>query len=199
MSPGELLAVLAAMSYWELLAVVLAILYVILAARESAWCWPAAFVSTGIYFVVLLQAGLVFQTVLQLYYMSMAVYGWFHWRHPSNKHRELPISTWPLSKHLLVISSVGMVALFAGWLLASNTQSNLPYLDALTTWFAVLATYMIAQKKLENWGYWIVIDLAGLYLFYQQGLYLTALLMAIYILLAILGGWSWWGRYKRQA
>lgn len=198
MNPSALLEALAAMPYWEMIAVVLAVTYVILAAKESAWCWPAAFVSTGIYFVVLLEAGLVFQTVLQLYYMSMAVYGWFHWRHPSNKHHELPITTWPLRTHIIVIGSVGLVALIAGWLLASNTDSGLPYLDALTTWFAVLATYMVAQKKLENWGYWIVIDLGGLYLFYQQGLYLTALLMGLYIVLAVFGGWHWWERYRKQ-
>lgn len=198
MSWSGLLDAMAAMSYWEVAAVILAILYVTLAARESVWCWPAAFVSTSIYFVLLFKSGLVFQTLLQLYYMGMAVYGWWHWRHPSSNYRELPITTWPVTTHLKVIFAVAAFALFMGWLLDSNTDSSLPYLDALTTWFAVLTTYMVAQKKLENWGYWIIIDSGGLYLFYHQGLYLTAFLMGIYIVLAIFGGWSWWTKYQQK-
>lgn len=184
------------MSGWELLAVILAVTYVVLAARENVWCWPAALLSTAIYTVLFFESGLVFQTALQVYYMAMAVYGWWHWRHPDAQLKALPITTWPVKTHFVLISSVAVFSLVAGWLLDVNGDTPLPYLDALTTWFAVVATFMMTRKKLENWLYWIVIDCAGVYLFYSQGLYLTTLLMGLYIVLSIFGGLSWLRSYR---
>ena len=193
-----LIQALQAWSAWEFVAVALALAYVLLAARENVFCWPAALGSTGIYFVLFLQSGLVFQTGLQLFYMVMAVYGWWHWRHPGRHLERLPITTWRPRTHLLVIGGTGLVSLGMGWMLDHNGDSAMPYLDAATTWFAVVTTFMVTRKKLENWIYWIVIDLASLYLFASQGLYLTAALMGLYSALAAYGAVHWWGHYRRQ-
>ncbi len=195
---GLLAEAAAGWSPWEFAAVGLAVAYLLLAAREHVACWPAALASTAIYFVLLARAGLVFQTGLQLFYMAMAVYGWWHWRHPGRRRERLPISTWPLRTHLVLIAGVGLVSLATGWLLARSGGTAMPYLDAATTWFAVAATFMVAQKKLENWLYWVVIDAASLVLFAAQGLVLTAALMGLYTLLAAYAGSRWWIRFRRQ-
>ena len=68
------------MTAWEGLAVVLAIAYLLLAMRESQWCWYAAFISTAIYTVLFWQVSLLMESVLNVYYMAMAVYGWSQWQ-----------------------------------------------------------------------------------------------------------------------
>ena len=71
----------AAMSPWEVTAVVLAIAYLALAIRQSLWCWAAAFASTAIYLVLMYQARLYMESGLQIFYLGMAVYGWYRWGH----------------------------------------------------------------------------------------------------------------------
>ena len=74
----------------------------------------------------------------------------------------------------------------------------MPYLDSFTTWGAVLTTYMVAKKVLENWLYWLVIDTVAIYLYLDRELYLTALLMVIYVVLALFGFKMWLKTYQQQ-
>lgn len=185
-------------SWWEVPAVVLAILYLVLAARENIWCWAAAFASTAIYTYVFFDVNLYLESALQIYYLAMAVYGWYQWRHPADPSSTLPISTWSLKKHGVVIAGTGAVVVTSGYLLSENTPAALPYLDAFTTWYAVVTTYMVAKKVLENWGYWFVIDSALVYLSYSRGLYLTALLYVAYLIIIVFGYWKWKKEYDQQ-
>jgi nicotinamide mononucleotide transporter len=79
----------------------------------------------------------------------------------------------------------------SGWLLESYTNAALPFLDALVTWGAVVATYMVAKKVLENWIYWFVIDTISIFLFVARDLWITALLFMIYIVIILFGYRSW--------
>ena len=82
------------MSGWEGLAVVLAIAYLLLAMRESILCWVCAFASTAIYTVLFWNVSLVMESALNVYYMAMAVYGWYQWQRGSQQGTELPITRW---------------------------------------------------------------------------------------------------------
>jgi nicotinamide mononucleotide transporter len=93
---------LAALSWLELIAVVLALAYVWLAARQNIWCWPCAFVSTGIYIWLFWQVSLPFHTLLNVYYLMMAVYGWSKWQ--GVDQMSIKVTVWPLSKHILWIA-----------------------------------------------------------------------------------------------
>jgi nicotinamide mononucleotide transporter len=79
----------------------------------------------------------------------------------------------------------------SGFLLDSYTDAALPFLDALVTWGAVIATYMVAKKLLENWVYWFIIDGISVFLFIARDLWLTALLFAIYMVIIFFGYQSW--------
>ena len=83
-----------AMSVWEACAVVLGVAYLLLAMRESLWCWYAAFISTAIFLVLFWDVGLLMESALQVYYLGMAVYGWWQWQHGSEGKAELAISSW---------------------------------------------------------------------------------------------------------
>lgn len=187
-----------AMSAWELVAVILALAYLILAMKERIECWYAAFVSTVIYTFLFWDVNLLMESALQIYYLAMAVYGWWQWRQHSDKEEDLHIHTWPLKQHLLVLASLILLVLLSGYLLSENTNAALPYLDSFTTWGAVVTTYMVTRKVLENWLYWIVIDGAGIYLYWDRELYLTAGLFVLYVILVVIGFMQWLPRYRQQ-
>ena len=83
----------------------------------------------------------------------------------------------------------------SGYLLSENTEAALPYVDAFTTWYAVVTTYMVTKKILENWVYWFVIDSVSVYLYYSRGLYLTALLFIAYLVIIVFGYLKWKKEY----
>ena len=194
-----IIAAAQAMSIWEVVAVILGIAYLVLAMRQSMLCWYAAFGSTAIFSWLFWDVSLVMESGLNVYYLIMAIYGWSVWRGNKEKSEtNVAIKTWSLSRHALVISGVILMSLATGYGLEKNTSAALPYLDSFTTWGAVITTYMVAQKVLENWLYWLVIDTVAIYLFIDRELYLTALLMVVYVVLATIGWFMWLKEYRQQ-
>ena len=184
---------------WEALAVLLGIAYLLLAMRESLWCWPAAFLSTLIYLFLFWHAELPMESGLQFYYLAMAVYGWWHWRGGTTEAAEpLPVRTWPWRYHVVAIVLVLAATLASGAALTHAGLGRLPYLDSFTTWGAILTTWMVAQKVLENWLYWLVVDGVSLYLYLDRGLHLTALLFVVYLVIVVFGYFQWRRHYREQ-
>jgi nicotinamide mononucleotide transporter len=174
----------------EWVAVLLSIIYVVLAARENKWCWWFGLVSVILYFFLFLRVRLYSDAILQVFYAAMSVYGWFSWNRSEDRLEHIAITTWPAKNHLLAILSGFLFALLWGkiW---SQFGAALPYIDAFTTVFAVITTFMVARKVLENWLYWIVIDLVATGVYINREMYLTAFLFLIYTFIA-LSGWLRW-------
>lgn len=180
-----------AMSLWEVTAVSLAMAYLILAMRENIVCWLAAIASTGIYILLMFRASLYMESGLQIFYIAMALYGWYSWKRGDGTGRELKVSSWPGRRHILPLLLILTATLVSGYLLAAFTDAALPYLDSFTTWGAMVSTWMVARKVIQNWHYWFVIDSASIYLYLNRGLYLTALLFGLYLVLIIIGYRTW--------
>ncbi|WP_196139239.1 nicotinamide riboside transporter PnuC [Aliikangiella sp. G2MR2-5] len=178
-------------SIWEWAAVVFAIAYVLLAIKESLWCWPAAFISTAIYSVLFFDVNLFMQSVLNIYYLLMAIYGWYQWKTGEHRDGDKKIERWPVRKHLAFIVFIVAGILVSGYLLDNYTSQSLAYLDSSVTWFAVFATFLLARKILENWIYWIVIDSVSVYLYLQKEFLVTGLLFAAYTIMAVFGWLQW--------
>ena len=175
----------------EWLAVLLALAYVLLATRQSRWCWPAAAVSSAIYLVLFARGGLPMQAALQGFYVAMAGYGWIAWRAGHGEPDELPIRRWSAPRHLLAFGVIVLLTVLNVRLLPGPADSLVPYGDAFVAWGSVLATWMVARKVLENWLYWIVFDLAGAALYFAQGFRATAALFLVFVVLAIRGYLQW--------
>ncbi len=180
----------AQMSGWEILAVVLGILYVILAAKESQWAWPFAFFSTLIYTVLFWDGALVSSSILNFYYMAMAIYGFMLWKE-DEQGKILKISRWPLKQHLLFISMGLVGAVVLGYLSETYLAARFAYHDAFVMVFSGIATWMMAKKVLENWLYWMVIDSTAMVLYYKSGYLATIVLFILYVILAFYGYASW--------
>ena len=191
------------MSGWEVLAVLLAMAYLLLAVRQNRLCWIAAFASTALYTVLFWQVQLMMQSALNVYYMVMAVYGWWHWRHGAPAHgdpaeSQLPITRWSTRRHALALVLIATCALISGVLLEDNTQAARPYLDSFVTWGAVVTTWMVARKVLENWAYWMVINSLAVFMFMDRGMVLTAGLHVSYLVISVFGWRSWLRDYRQQ-
>ncbi|MDN3638664.1 nicotinamide riboside transporter PnuC [Simiduia curdlanivorans] len=186
-----------ALSAFELVAVLLALAYIFLVLRESLWCWPAAFLSTAIYTWLFWEVALLMESVLNVYYMFMAGYGYWAWRNASASS-EKSIESWPIKRHIFLITATTGLSLLAGYCMANFTQADFPWLDAATTCFAIVTTWLVAQKILENWLYWIVIDAASIYLYLNKGFMLTSVLFMVYIGIAVAGYFSWTRTYQHD-
>ena len=129
----------------ETLAVLCAIAYLFLAIRENIYCWYFALVSTVLYAWIFRGVNLYMESALNIYYVMMALYGWFCWRTPKPKIKRLKIKSWKLSQHIKVVSMICLMSMVSGVMLDLNTSARLPYLDSLTTWGSVITTFMVAR------------------------------------------------------
>lgn len=197
-------------SMWEWIAVVTGIIYVILAALRSNLCWFFAIASSGIYVYLCLDGKLYIESVLQVFYVVMAVVGWFSWRNQTtSESQELDaqfemsqptndVKVWPIPYHLFNLIISGGIAFVLGFCFDSFTDQANPYADAFTTVFSLAATFMVVRKVLENWIYWIIIDIVSIFLYHQRGYSLSAVLYFVFTLLAIAGFIAWYKKYKTR-
>lgn len=181
----------AATSNTEIIAVAFGLIYIILAAKENIWCWPAAFIGTGTSIYLFWDGSLYMESALNVYYLLMAIVGWWQWQYGSKTKSVLSISTLRSTQHASFLGVIAILTAVSGYLLSHNTDAALPYLDSFTTWSAVITTWMVARKILENWLYWIVINSASIYLYLDRGYVLYAVLFALYIIIAIFGYAQW--------
>jgi nicotinamide mononucleotide transporter len=198
----DLRALLASLATLEGAGVLFSVAYLVLAIRESLWCWPAAFVSSVLTVVVLAHARLYSEAALNVFYAAMAVYGWVQWRFGGRSAGggtdELPIGVWPLRAHAVALAAVAAASLALGWAMHRYTGAAFPYLDAFVTVSSIVTTYMVAKKLLENWIYWLVIDSLSLGLYVARELYLYAGLFALYLVLVVLALRRWHRQWRAQ-
>ena len=147
-------------------------------------------ISTALWAVVVFDAGLRMDTVLQVFYFAMAIYGWVQWKRGGRDHTGVSVHWWPLSRHLLAIAPIAVCGLVIGWFM-SRTPAEFPYLDSLTTIAAIVATFMVTRKVIENWIYWFVIDAVYIYLYIERDLDGYAALYLLYLLMVVFGFLSW--------
>lgn len=186
----SILSELSATRLAELVAVVLAIAYLILAIRQNILCWLAAFISTGIYVFLYYDVALRMESALNVFYMAVAVYGFWQWRGGS-RNVALPVTTYAWRSHLVAVVAILVLSALSGSLLHQFTVASFPYLDSMTTWASVWATILVARKELYNWFYWAVIDSVSIFLYVNKGLGLTACLFVFYLFLIPIGYRSW--------
>lgn len=168
----------------------MALAYLILAAAESNWCWPAALISVILYIYICYINQLYLETILQFFYLGMAVYGWYQWK-PKKGEKETAILQLPTKLQLILIASGTLISLLLGWYFKHYTNAALPYLDAFITVFSMITTWMVTRKYIENWIWWIVVDSAAAYLYFAKQLYITAGLFILYVVIVIIGYFKW--------
>jgi nicotinamide mononucleotide transporter len=193
---NEIIAAFRKMSLAELIAVILGVVYLVLAVKRSRWCWVAGGISSAIVIWLSARAALPMQAWLNVYYVVVSVYGYWHWTDADVPHPA--VSLLPLRWHLIDTLAVVLVSVLSAQYLVRETQAAWPYLDSFTTWGSLYTTWLVARVKLENWAYWFVIDAVEAFLFFEQKLYLLGLMTAATLLVIVFGHRSWWRIWRQQ-
>lgn len=183
----------------EVIAVLLATAYLLLAIRENIWCWLCAGISTAIYVYLFINAKLYMESALNAYYFVMAIYGWSLWSSRRADSEHMPVVVWRAKWHAVAIAVILMISAVSGYLMQHFTDAVYPYVDSLTTWGAIWATFLVARKVLENWWYWLAVDFVSIFLFWSNHLELTAMLFAAYVIMIPFGLISWTRSWRAQS
>jgi nicotinamide mononucleotide transporter len=183
-------------SILECLGFATGIIGVWLTIKQNILCFPVGIINVTIYSFIFFKMSWHANALLQIFYIGVLIYGWMNWKN-SSAAKEFSVTAIKRSTgFMLVIVGVAASVLF-GFIMKETTNNPLPYWDATTTSMSLIAQWMVAEKKIENWLLWLVADIIYvgmcLYqsLYLNQPLYLTAVLYFIFLILAIKGYAEW--------
>jgi nicotinamide mononucleotide transporter len=182
-------------TYIEYAAVLLGVVYVLLASKGDIWCWVFGILSSALYISINVTHHLYQDAILQFYYVAAGFYGWWNW-YPTptlpegEGFKSMRIQSLSLQQNLQLFSFGALLVPVLGYFF-SKLGNSLSYFDSAVTIFSFIATWMTARKLLENWLYWIVIDLVAAVMYGIKGLYPTAALYVFFAVVAVYGYLEW--------
>ena len=185
------------MTSLEWIAAVLGLACVALAVRRSLWTYAFGVASTGLLAVVVFDARLYSQALLQLFFVAINGYGFVTWRRAKVESGTVPVERMTLREAWLWLAAAVAATLLAALAMRVSTDAAQPALDAGIAVASVVAQLLMARRKLENWIVWIAVDIASVPLFLGQGLGIVAALYAVYLALAIWGLIDWMRAFRR--
>lgn len=177
----------------EVLGAILGMIYIFFSIRQNIFTWPTGLISSFLYVIVFFDAKLYADMGLQVYYVVISLYGWYFWLKGKKQDTEeqVPVRlTTQKLKYLLVAASVVLYVLIL-FVLKNFTDSDVPYMDSLTTALSIVATWMLAKKYIEHWLIWIFVDAVSAGLYVYKGLWATVILFSIYTFMAAYGYFAW--------
>lgn len=184
-------------NYLEILAVIFSLIYLFFLMQEKITCWFFGIASSTISIYIFYSIGLYSESLLYIYYVVIGIYGYKLWSKKKNNNT-LIIQKISNKKHLILLTIVSIVALLTGYLFDSNTRAVNPYLDAFTTVFSIITSYLEAKKVLSAWIFWIFINACTIILYLQQDLQYYLYLTVIYLIFSILGYLKWRKSFLKQ-
>lgn len=197
---GQLLHFLHDTTVPEWIAIVTALAYVILAARENSWAWPFGIISSAIYVWYNFHLKLYNDAWLSVYYCFVGIYGWYAWiRGAAKQENGAQLHQISLRQLLIVLGVGAVISVALGFVTRAFTDSPLPFFDATLTAFSLVATWMTARKTLENWIFWVIIDAAYVVLYFLRNSPATAILFFVYTIIAAYGYFKWKKRLHPSA
>jgi nicotinamide mononucleotide transporter len=179
------------MSSIEIVAAVFGVISVFLSVRQNIWSWPTAIVNVGLYIMVFYNSKLYADTGLQVIYVVLNAYGWYHWLYGGKNRTELPVSRTSARLWLLLVALGATGTALIGTLLSQKTDAALPYIDAATTSTSLVAQWMMTRKLVENWIIWVAVDVVYIGMYIYKSLFVTAVLYLIFLILSAMGYVQW--------
>jgi nicotinamide mononucleotide transporter len=178
----------------EIVGAILGVLYVFLSIKQKVSTWLMGLLSSALYIYVFLKSGFYADMSLQVYYVWISIYGWILWaggKQTDHGKETLPVTTTSKKKSLILVF-ISLVLWALIWIVLKQfTNSPVPVGDSFITALSIVATWMLARKKIEQWLVWIIVDFVSIILFIYKGLYPTTILYFIYTVAAIWGYIEW--------
>jgi nicotinamide mononucleotide transporter len=188
---------LTSMSWIEVLAVTLGIATVVLTVRQSMWCWPTGLVQVLLYIDIFYDARLYSDVLLQIVFVVLQLYGWYHWASGRNVlHSKLLVTSLTPRQVTAWLIVTAAAAAVLGELMSNYTDAAAPHADAFIAAASLVAQYLLARKKLESWYWWIAVDVVAIGVYWARDLQLTAGLYAVFLCLCV-GGVTEWRASRR--
>jgi nicotinamide mononucleotide transporter len=164
---------------------------VYLSARQKILSWPTAIVNVSLYTFIFYQSGLYSDMGLQVVYLVLSLYGWSQWLHGGAHRSALRVSRASSTVWLVAGAIAAAFWMALAWYTSRLPGVALPYLDSGLTTLSLVAQWMMTRKILENWVLWIIADIVYVPMYISKGLYVTAGLYAVFLVLAIMGLVQW--------
>ena len=178
------------MSGLEIAATVFGLINVYLIVRRNIWNFPFGLVMVVLYAKIFYDYKLYSDSLLQLYYIVVQLYGWWYWLKGRRPDGLIDVETLDRRGRLIAGAVIVTGAAALGWGM-SNTDASVPYWDATTTVMSLVAMVLLSRRKLENWVLWIAVDVLSIGIYSYKELYLTAGLYAVFLGLASWGLVEW--------
>jgi nicotinamide mononucleotide transporter len=178
----------------EISGAILGAIYIFLSIKQNALTWLLGLLTSILYIYVFFESGFYADMSLQFYYVFISIYGWIVWtkgKETTTGRKEMPVTR---TSHRLFITLLAVSVLlwvFTWIILVGFTDSIVPIGDSFTTALSIVATWMLARKKIEHWIIWVVVDFVSLILYLWKGLYPTVVLFTIYTIAAVWGYLEW--------
>ena len=186
------------MSLFEVIAVIISVIAVVLTIKRHLLCWPFNFLSYVLYAILFFDFKLYGESILQFFFMALAIYGYLQWKKGLDEQHELVVSHIKISTGIYQLILTSGMGLMFGALLAWFTDAAVPWLDSQLAAFSLLATYWTSKKYISTWSLWVIVDIIYVGMFVFKSLYLTAALYAAFVVLAAMGWMQWRKAYLQQ-
>lgn len=178
-------------SWLEIIAVIFGLLSVWYAKKENILVYPTGIVNVLIYVYLCYVAGLYADMGINFFYFIMSVYGWYSWTRKDVQKKVLPISTCNTTYHIVNVIAFIVFFVIIRIILIRFTDSTVPTADSVTTSLFIIAMWLMARKKIENWIVWIIGDLISIPLYAYKGLIFTSFQFTVFLIIAVLGYIEW--------
>lgn len=178
-------------NWLEIVGTIIGFVYLWQEVKASIWLWLTGIIMPAIYTVVFYKSGLYADFGIQVYYIVAALYGFLFWKFGKKQDKPLPI-VHTTARHGVILFLITILVFIPIYLILTKfTDSTVPFYDSATTALSIVALWMLAKKHVEQWFVWIAVDAVSSALYFYKGIYFTAVLYAVYTVVAIYGYKKW--------
>ncbi len=187
------------LSNWlEISGAMLSMIYLYFSIREKSILWFFGFISSLLYIIVFFNKQFYAEVSINSYYLFVSVYGWINWQKKSNNKQEKALRISKISGHkeYMQYGIATLLIYFAYYFTLKLLNSPIAAADSVVGALSIIATWMLANKKLENWLVFLTVDAYAAVLYFSKGLYPTTVLFIVYTIMAYIGYKQWKKNYS---
>ena len=181
----------------EIISVVLSLIFLVFLLKEKKICWVFGILGSLTSIYLFYQTKLYSECILFAYYVVMGFYGYHLWDKNSKNGKDFQISNWSFTPHIYLVVVGILLSLSLGYYFDNFTNAEKSYLDAFSTIFSFIATYLEAKKVLSAWIFWIILNGLSTYLYFTRGLNIYALLALVYFIISFYGYVTWKEKFNQ--
>ena len=190
--------------FLELLGLIFGLICVWLLIKQNIYTWPLGIIYVLISFIIFWEIRLYGDFILHIFFLVLNIYGWYYWANgKKNQEAEVPVTTFGLKSNMILLAVTATGVIIFGYFLESLPSifdglepAALPYWDATTSILSVTGMWLTTRKKLENWYYWLAVNILATGIYVHKGIYFYAVLYFIYIFLSVSGFKEWYSSMK---